>query len=400
MQGTDACRYNVCGQIWPTCLACGPPSLWVTINPSDIHDPIARVFTGADIDLDNFDPTVGPSADARTRAIARNPFAAAKFFHFTIDVILEALLQIKVTPFAVKAKKGVLGTMSAYVGCVESQGRGTLHLHMLLWLANTPTSGELQALFKMEDFWSRVVAYIKANLHAYLPGLESAQTVRAIPKEKEIPYSRPPNPASPTYAKDLQDMELRLARAQQVHTCKERQCIRYDKQGGRFCKRRAPFERANEDYVTASGRWSQKRLYGYMNGWIPAVLINARCNNDGKLLTNGEETKNITFYVSSYTGKKQGKNYNLSAVMADTFAYHVAHPISKYMQDLREQQRLLLFRVVNAVNREQELAAPMVVSYLMGWSDVKTSHTYAPLYWSSFMGHLCQTFPALRGRLR
>ena len=397
MQGTDACRYNVCGQIWPTCLACGPPSLWVTINPSDIHDPIAQVFTGADIDLDNFDPTVGPSADARTRAIARNPFAAAKFFHFTIDVILEALLQIKVTPFAVKAKKGVLGTMSAYVGCVESQGRGTLHLHMLLWLANTPTSGELQALFKMEDFWSRVVAYIKANLHAYLPGLESAHMVWAIPKEKEIPYSQPPNPASPTYAKDLKDMELHLTRVQQVHTCKERQCIWYDKKGGRFCKRQAPFERANEDYVMASGRWSQKRLYGYMNGWIPAVLVNACCNNDGKLLTNGEETKNITFYVSLYTGKKQGKNYNLSAVMADMFAYHVAHPISKYMQDLLEQQQLLPFRVVNAVNREQELAVPMVVSYLMGWSDVKTSHTYAPLYWSLFMGCLCQTFPALRG---
>ena len=133
-----------------------------------------------------------------------------------------------------------------------------------------------------------------------------------------------------------------------------------------------------------------------MNGWVPAVLVNARCNNDGKLLTNGEETKNITFYVSSYTGKKQGKNYNLSAIMANAFAYHEAHPNPQYVHDLQERQRLLLFRLVNAVNREQELAAPMVVSYLMGWGDVKVSHYYVPLYWTSFMGHLCQTFPDLR----
>jgi len=29
----------------------------------------------------------------------------------------------------------------------------------------------------------------------------------------------------------------------------------------------------------------------------------------------------------------------------------------------------MLFRLVNTVNHEQELAAPMVMSYLMGWGD-------------------------------
>nr|VWO93936.1 Vacuolar protein sorting-associated protein 4 [Ganoderma boninense] len=399
VQGTDASRYNIRGQIWSTCLACGPPSLWVTINPSDIHDPIAQVFAGADINLDDFDPSLGPSADSRARAIAQDPFAASKFFHFIIDAILETLFQVKVTSFSVKAKKGVLGMVSAYVGSIESQGRGTLHLHMLLWLANTPTSTELEALFKTAEFRSRVVAFIKANLRAYLPGLESADTVRGIPKEKEIPYSRPPHPDSSSYRDDLQLMELRLARAQQVHTCKERQCLKYDKDGNRYCKRRAPFERAEEDYVTASGRWSQKRLYQYMNGWNPAVLVNARCNNDAKLLTNGGNTKNITFYVSSYTGKKQGKNYNMSAVMADAFAYHESHPLPQYAQQIREQQRLLLFRIINAVNREQELAAPMVISYLMGWGDVKMSHTYAPLYWTSFVSRLTDCFPELQSQM-
>lgn len=35
-------------------------SLWLTINPCDLHDPIAQVFAGEHIDLDNFNAQLGP----------------------------------------------------------------------------------------------------------------------------------------------------------------------------------------------------------------------------------------------------------------------------------------------------------------------------------------------------
>ncbi|KAI0349342.1 hypothetical protein OH77DRAFT_1582337 [Trametes cingulata] len=396
VEGSDASRYKIRGQIWSTCLAYGPPSLWITINPSDIHDPIAQVFAGAAIDMDHFVHDIGPSADERARAIAADPFAAAKFFHFIVRTILVTLFRIEVTPYVVHGHRGVLGTLSAYVGAVESQGRGTLHLHMLLWLAGTPSPERMAALLKTDDFRDRVQVYIRENLRAYLPGLDSAETARAIPRDKDITYNRPPHPDSTTYSDDLHTFELRLARTHQLHKCKPRRCQFYDANGKLTCKRRAPFECADDDYIHEDGRWGQKRLYAYMNGWNPAVLINARCNNDAKLLTNGSDTKNITFYVSSYAGKKQGKNYNMSAVLAQGFAYHESHPKEEYTGNIREQHRLLLFRLVNAINREQELAAPMVMSYLMGWGDVKTSHSYSPLYWSSFLGALRRTFPPLR----
>ncbi|TFK88570.1 hypothetical protein K466DRAFT_488611, partial [Polyporus arcularius HHB13444] len=395
VQGTDAGRYKIRAQIWSTCLAFGPPSLWITINPTDIHDPVAQIFAGADINLDDFLAAIGPNADERAKAIADDPYAAARFFHFMVDTICETLFQIRVTSYTVKTSMGVLGRAAAYVGAVESQGRGTLHLHMLIWLQDTPRSEQLPEMLRTEEFRARVVSYIAANLRAYLPGLESAQSVKGIPREKGIAYSRPPHPDSPDYEQEASRFELRLARATQVHTCKIGRCLRYDKKGSLSCKRRAPFEASDEDYVTPEGRWGQKRLYRYMNGWIPSVLLHARCNNDGKLLTNGSDTKNITFYVSSYAGKKQAKNHNLSAVIADGFAYHEEHPKAEYVANLREQHRLLLFRLVNAINREQELAGPMVVSYLMGWKDVKTSHNYSPLYWSSFVSVLYRAHPTL-----
>jgi hypothetical protein len=164
------------------------------------------------------------------------------------------------------------------------------------------------------------------------------------------------------------------------------------------CKWRAPLEFSDVDMVMATGHWAPKRIYKFMNGWIPTLTVNIRCNNDGKLLTNGGDTHNITFYVSSYTAKKQGKNFNISAVMANGYTYHTNH--SAYINNLHDNQWLLVFHLVNAINHEQELAAVMVISYLIGWGDMYHSHHYTYIYWSSFVGALLKAFPELRNMSR
>lgn len=51
---------------------------------------------------------------------------------------------------------------------------------------------------------------------------------------------------------------------------------------------------------------------------------------------------------------------------------------------------------MQSINCEQELAAPMVMSYLMDWGDTFKSHSYSVIYWSSFVGTLLKTFPELQ----
>ena len=399
VQGSDQARFQIRSQIWSTVLKHGPPTLWLTWNPSDIHDPLVQVFAGKDIDLDKFIATIGPDAEERARTIAGDPYAASRFFHFMVRTILETLLQIRTTSQSVKAGKGVLGQVSAYIGSVESQGRGTLHLHLLLWLRHTPSPAELRALLQNEEFRNQVKAYIQANIRSYLPGLETAESVKAIPKERDIAYNRPPQPGVEDYDEQLSQFELKLARAEQIHSCKPRRCLVY-KQGQLTCKCGAPFPCSEDDYVQANGEWRSKRLYGYVNGWNPAILVNARCNNDIKLLTNGADTRNITFYVACYSAKKQGKSHNLSAILASGYAYDKEHQRAEYANSLRDQQRLLLFRMAHAINREQELASVMVISYLMGWGDVYRSHSYSPIFWSTFMGALLAAHPSLRTEQR
>ena len=49
---------------------------------------------------------------------------------------------------------------------------------------------------------------------------------------------------------------------------------------------------------------------------------------------SGADTKNITFYVTSYAAKKQGRNYNMSTVIADSYTYHLDHPKPEYINSI------------------------------------------------------------------
>ncbi|KIK18418.1 hypothetical protein PISMIDRAFT_109548 [Pisolithus microcarpus 441] len=376
--GTDQSRYH----------------LWITINPCDLHDPIAQVFAGEQINMDNFVSMLGPNKETRAHNIAGDPYAAAKFFHFMIKTIVETLFGVHVTPHQVYQRKGIFGFVSAYFGVVESQGRGSLHLHILLWLNNVPTMQEMESLLTQTDFRDRAPTFIKANIRAYLPGLESADAIRRIPNEVDVAYSWPPTPASANYDLQLSELERRVVRAKQLHTCEARRCLIPSKNGQLICKRRVLFPVAEEDFIRETGEWGMKRLHAYLNAWVPALSINARCNNDVKLLTNSRATTNLTFYITSYQTKKQGKHHNLSAILAKGLAYHTAN--TAYVDDLRNQQWLLLFRLVHTINREQELAAPMVMSYLMGWGDTYRSHHYTPIYWTSFVSALFAVYGDLK----
>jgi Helitron helicase-like domain at N-terminus len=89
--GSNEIRYQMGGQIWSTSVFLGPPSLWITINPSDINNPIAQLFAGESItQITNF----GSDLDSQKRAknVADDPYAAAKNFHFLIRK-----LQLRVT---------------------------------------------------------------------------------------------------------------------------------------------------------------------------------------------------------------------------------------------------------------------------------------------------------------
>ena len=93
--GTDQNRYLLCSKIWSTTFALNPPSLWITINPCNLHDPIAQVFAGENIDLDKFLSTLGPNKEKHAYNVANDPYAAANYFHMIISIIIGTLFGIE-----------------------------------------------------------------------------------------------------------------------------------------------------------------------------------------------------------------------------------------------------------------------------------------------------------------
>jgi hypothetical protein len=396
VQGTDESRMGIRSKIWSTSLIFNPPSLWITINPPDTNDPIAQIFAGEEIDMDAFCNTAGPDSTSRSTTIAGDPYAAAHFFHFVIALVLETLFGIKGAKgnAHVKRRAGVFGTVQAYIGTVEAQGRGTLHLHIILWLCGAPTATRMKELLKSPEFRAKVVSYIKSTIRADLDGA-TASEIWSIPKENAVSYSRPVDPRLPNYEKQSMEREKQLAKAVQLHTCSWSTCLK-SVGGRRVCKRRAPFALSSQDWVDDKGNWGPARICAFLNSWNPTTIQTMRCNNDVKLITNGEETKDISFYITNYAAKKQTQSSNISVLLAKRLLFHQAQE-KKHRNSVDINKRLIQ-RCANTLSREQELPAPQVVSYLMGWGDRYISHNFVANYWDSAVLALKEKFPELKKR--
>jgi hypothetical protein len=394
VEGSDESRVSIRSKIWGTNLLHNPPSLWVTINPSDTQDPIAQVLAGADIDLDNFCKTAGPDSVDRGLNIASDPYASAKFFHLMIKTILEVLIGLSKGRNGIFSRReGIFGRVKSYIGTVEAQGRGSLHLHLLLWLEDAPTAHELTRALHDQTFRDKVKEYIKEIIRADIESKNGAQ-VLAMPKVEAVSYSRPLDPRKPTDVAIVALTEGGLARATQYHRCSYTNCLKVVK-GRTICKRRAPFPIAPFDWVESDGKWGPKRLCAFLNNWNPPLMITTRANHDTKLIMSGVDTNVLTWYITNYAAKKQYRSSNVSALLAKRVAYHSVE--ERRRNDMLEANKRLIQRCANTLARDREFSGPEIMSYLMGWGDRFESHHYVAIYTDGIVASLKEEFPQLGG---
>ena len=103
------------------------------------------------------------------RNVANDPFASAAFFNFIIWTTLETLLGIHVSNRQVESCSGFV---NGYFGVVEVQGRGSLHVHFLIWLKNAPNANEMVELLSEPEFHERIGTYVKYNIWTHLDGFD------------------------------------------------------------------------------------------------------------------------------------------------------------------------------------------------------------------------------------
>jgi hypothetical protein len=91
-----------------------------------------KFFAGDEIDLDKMTLNSVPDYFDQSCLIAKNPAVAARFFNVYMKAFISEILGYD--PKQEDLEGGILGVVKASYGCVEAQGRGTLHCHMLIWL--------------------------------------------------------------------------------------------------------------------------------------------------------------------------------------------------------------------------------------------------------------------------
>jgi len=107
----------------------GIPAIWFTLNPNDITNPVklrlaayrSREPQEAEEFLRSLD-----LAYKRARLAISDPVGSAIFFHREISMFFEHYVQT--------GKESIFGRINQYFGAVETNERGALHVHGLLWL--------------------------------------------------------------------------------------------------------------------------------------------------------------------------------------------------------------------------------------------------------------------------
>ncbi|KAH8795883.1 hypothetical protein DL96DRAFT_1567013 [Flagelloscypha sp. PMI_526] len=144
-----------------------------------------------------------------------------------------------------------------------------------------------------------------------------------------------------------------------------------------------------------SGNLILQKLDGLVNNYNSTVLEAMRCNMDIKFIGSGTAAKACLYYVIDYITKSQ-----LSAHIG----YAAVESALKVVQDqmngaykrggIKEQGKMLLRKCAFSMLARQEVAAPMVMTYLLDLKDHFTNFQYRQWYWQAFEKAIDNQFPS------
>lgn len=381
--GSAASRLTMRNEIRANILSLGVPSFYVTVNPADVYNPMVRFLAGNDIDIDNLLSHEIPTYWEQAKIVAQNPCIAAEFFHVFVSAFISAILgydpkQRSVTP-------GILGVTKAYYGCVEAQGRGSLHCHMVVWVHGGMTSDQIRERAMADEGWKdRLIEFLDDTVCNVIPADPDPSMVIQSSEHhpcavRGIDMSADPSAEDTLKAllKDLRNVVLESQRHSHTKTC-----YKYSSSREKSCR-----FNLDENNVTPAtlfneetGSLVMRHLDGMVNNYNPSISLATRCNGDIKFMASGDAAKSVLFYITDYITKTQLKSHisfsALEVALKKLQAVDIDDP------DLRAKR--MLQKCVYSIISHQELSGQQVVAYLKGYGDHYSSHKYRNLYWTAF----------------
>ena len=373
----------------------GTPAFFITLNPSDVNHPLVRLLAGDDIQLEHLEAGQELTKWDRKLLVAQNPGACARFFHTMISSFVSIVLRYG------KKEKGLLGKCTAYYGTVETQGRGTLHCHMLIWLEGHPSPQEMRDLMVnsaqyQADMFTWLESIIKCELLGTTMVIKEPNSPLPRPKHKKTEnYVDPGTTLGPSisevpldqfwlrFASDVNDVVLHTNWHQHTETCWKnlrRGAPRTDEN----CRMRMDGTTREETTIDEeSGSILLRRLHPRIANYNDLIIFLIRANMEIKHIGSGQGSKALIYYITDYITKASlPAHVGLAALL-----YAINRTNEKYKdipnwQETRSTGALTV--VVNSMMARQEISHQQVMSYIIGGGDHYTSDKFRVLYHASF----------------
>ncbi|RHZ51694.1 hypothetical protein Glove_475g15 [Diversispora epigaea] len=405
IMGSHQSRILLRSEIRAVIIRDGSPSLFITINPADLHSSIVMMYAGKEIDVNTLLPDDFPTATERAKLAHIDPTAVAKYFNVVIEKTIKFIIGYK------KPEGGVFGEIKNYYAVTEYQDRGTPHCHMLIWLCGAPNSIELRDHLKSEDFGKQLMIYlneiIKEDISYLFPNNKDFLTDEMLnieyktPKtslEKKIhPSILPiPDPRSPNFDENFRLDVLRIAKCTLFHRC-TKSCKKYYRGRTSNCRFDFPRELVEvpRKIYPELGIITLQRCNAYINNHNPYITASCHGNNDIRFIATVKLALAYIYYITNYITKTDASTHNsflLCAMTLNKFVTKISDP-NELSKEFVPRSRKLVTMYLNKIVGQTEMTGPQVSAYLLNIKDYYTPNKFVSIYLNSFETYLTSQYP-------
>ncbi|KAF8059274.1 hypothetical protein FPV67DRAFT_1398523, partial [Lyophyllum atratum] len=281
---------------------------------------------------------------------------------------------------------GILGLCKGYYGVVEAQGRGTLHCHMMIWLEGALNPNEIKERVTNNpgsDFQQRLVAFLDDTISNAVPPAPESMTAVPSSQFRAASVRGLNGMLQPTEEDEAMDFH-NIVEQCQVHS-HSKTCYKYSKDQCRF-----DLDPSNFIPITTidpeTGVVTLRCLDGLVNNFNATIIQAMRCNMDIQFIGSGTCAKAVLYYITNYISKSQLKSHVAFAALELAVSKLGEELPGDNLKTVRAKQ--MLQKCAHAMISHQELSAQQVASYLMGYGDHFTSHTYRKFHWTLFEAYV------------
>ncbi|KAJ7640254.1 hypothetical protein DFH06DRAFT_1000665 [Mycena polygramma] len=299
--------------------------------------------------------------------------------------------------FERECKRGVFGRVKHYYGVFEAQNRGSLHLHILIWLegALSPKLIHEQALAS-DVFKKQLFVWLESIIKHELPSDTRSLAAQSKASQKKCLMGRPRHPDDagfeatwPQYLREVLDASGHVH--EHNDTCFKKTpystASLEPKDRDRLCRFNYPIPLVPESSMDENGKISLKRLDENVVGYNPTISGSFQCNTDTKFVGSGPLGMALAIYMANYAAKATVDSaLIMSALAAAMKSLNTIYTMDDTpISDDEERCRKLLLKTLNQINGRRELSGQQVACSLLGIRNHITDAHFAVFHWSKLL---------------